>query len=84
MKSIEIPSTKKELYSSDIILLTLAEVALNQGTDPKKLIHSFIKAIPEAVLTTEDKKARRRQIKALLGKVHSSYISEFDISEHLK
>jgi len=83
MKSIEIPSTKKELYSSDIILLTLAEVALNQGTDLKKLIHSFIKSVPDEVLTIVDKKARRRQIKALLEKVHSSKVTEFDISEHL-
>ena len=81
MKSIEIPSTKKELFSSDIILLTLAEIALNQGTDLKKLIHSFIKAIPEEVLNSEDKKARRKQIKALLEKVHSSCINEFDISK---
>ena len=81
MKSIEIPSTKKELFSSDIILLTLAEIALNQGTDLKNLIHSFIKAIPEEVLNFEDKKARRKQIKALLEKVHSSCINEFDISK---
>jgi hypothetical protein len=83
MKSIEMPSSKKELYSSDIILLTLAEIALNQGKDTKKLIHAFIKAIPENVLSSEDKKARRKQIKVLLEKVHSSGASEFDISEQL-
>jgi len=83
MKSIEMPSTKKELYSSDIILLTFAEIVLNQDKDPKKLIHTFIKAIPENVLSPEDKKARRKQIKTLLEKVHSIDISEFDISENL-
>lgn len=81
MKSIEMPSTKKELFTSDIILLALAEVSLNQGKDPKKLIYSFIKAIPEEVLSTEDKKARKKQVKALLEKIHASEVSGFDVSE---
>ena len=83
MKSIVIPSTKKELFTSDIILLTLAEIALNQGIDIKKLIHSFIKSIPEEVLTAEDKKARRKKVKELLEKVQSSIKSEFDITDNL-
>ncbi len=83
MKSIEIPSTKKELSSGNIILLALAEIALNQGKDLKKLIDNYIKAIPEEVLNSEDKKARRKQIKSMLAKVHSSEMNEFDISEQL-
>jgi len=83
MKSLEIPSSKKELSSGNIILLALAEIAINQGKDIKKLIDNYIRAIPEEILNQEDKKARRKQIKSMLGKVHSSDINEFDISDQL-
>lgn len=83
MKSIEIPSTKKELSSGNIVLLALAEIALNQGEDLKKLIDNYIKAIPEEVLNYEDKKARRKQIKSMLAKIHSSDMNMYDISEKL-
>lgn len=83
MKSIEIPSTKKDLSSGNIILLALAEIAMNEGKDLKNLIHNYIRAIPDEVLSSEDKKARRKQIKTMLTKVHSSENSEFDISAQL-
>ncbi|HEY3372614.1 MAG TPA: hypothetical protein VGK10_17300 [Prolixibacteraceae bacterium] len=83
MKSIEISTTKKDLSSGNIILLALAEMAINEGNDLKSLIHNYIKAIPDEVLSSEDKKARRKQIKTMLTKVHSSESSDFDISEQL-
>lgn len=83
MKSLEIPSSKKELSSGNIILLALAEIAMNQGKDIKKLIDNYIKSIPENILNQEDKKARRKQIKSMLEKVQTSESNEFDISEQL-
>lgn len=83
MKSIEIPSSKKDLSSGNIILLAMAEMALNEGKDLKNMIHSLLKSIPEEVLSSEDKKARRKQIKAMLEKIHSSENSEYDLSVQL-
>lgn len=84
MKSIKTPTSKNDLYSSDIILITLAEIAQNQGKDIKEMIYDRINSIPEKVLSYEDKKARKKQIKTMLEKLETSEVNEYSISDKLE
>lgn len=84
MKSIVIPSDKKDLSTPAILLMALTEKALNQGEDINKVLNAFINSIPEDILSSNDKKARKRQFKALSERIQSSEISEFDMSEQIK
>ena len=84
MRSIEMPTSKKDLSSGEIILLTLAEQACNEGKDLKELLYNKINSIPESVLNHEDKKKRKQKINIMLGKVGKSSKSEYDISDLLE
>lgn len=84
MRSIKTPTSKSDLYSSDIILITLAEVAQNQGKDIKRMIYDRINSIPEEVLSYEDKKARKKQVRIMLEKLETASINEYNISDKLE
>lgn len=87
MKSLITPTSKKDLSSADIVMLTLAETQINAGEslqEIKKMLYDKINAIPESVLSKADKDSRKRQIKSLFDKLQESPESEWDLSEKLK
>lgn len=83
-KSVKIPATKKELTTDKIILLTLAESTGSTGQSVKELLYSFLKQIPDSILTKEDKKARQAQIRKLLKIIQEEGKNKYDLSELLK
>ena len=87
MKSLIVPTSKKDLSSADIVMLTLAETQINAGEslqEVKRMLYDKINAIPEGVLSKADKDSRKRQIKALLEKLQESPESEWDLSGKLE
>ena len=87
MGKIRFPNNKKDLSTSDLLMLTLAETNLNEGNtlqEVKKLLYDRVNAISEEVLTDADKKARKRQISVLLGKIQTTPESRWDLSDKLK
>lgn len=84
MKSIVIPSNKKDLTSADILMLVLAEASINESVglgELRKKLYAKINDIP--ALSAEDKKNRKRQIKTLLGKLKEDSSSKWDLSGFL-
>ena len=87
MGKIEFPNNKKDLSTSDLLMIVLADANLQEGNtlqEIKKMLFDRINAIPEEVLTEADKKARKRQISALLGKIQVCPESKWDLSDKLK
>ena len=87
MGKIEFPNNKKDLSTSDLLMIVLADANLQEGNtlqEIKKMLFDRINAIPEEVLTEADKKARKRQISALLGKIKTTQKSKWDLSDKLK
>lgn len=87
MKSIILPENKKDLSTADILALTFAEEAINEGRsldELRKVLYSRINAIPDDVLTKSDKDARKRQVKTLLDKLQESPESKWDLSEKIQ
>ncbi|MEI6697239.1 MAG: hypothetical protein WCO13_14390 [Bacteroidota bacterium] len=80
-KCVEIPINKKDLSSGNIILLTLEEVALNEGKTAKELIYSTLKQIPNSTLNKDDKKARQRQFRNMLEIIETDSKSKYDLLE---
>lgn len=86
MKSLITPTSKKDLSTSDIVMLALAEAQINAGEslqEVKKMLYDKINAIPEVVLSKADKDSRKRQIKTLVDKIKESPESEWDLSEKI-
>jgi hypothetical protein len=83
-KSVKIPATKKELTTDKIILLALAESTGSTGQSVKEILYSFLKQIPDSILTKEDKKARQAQIRKLLKIIQEEDINKYDLTELLK
>jgi hypothetical protein len=84
MKAIEIPNKKNELSSGLIILIELAETMQDKGKgEIKKILFDRINSIPEEVLSLEDRKARKRQINTMLGKIGEASTSKYDLTELL-
>ena len=84
MKTIVTPTNKKDLGSADIVLLSLAELQINEGIsleELKKILYDKINSIPDEVLTKADKDSRKRQIKAMLDKIVEEPESRWDLSE---
>lgn len=87
MKSIILPSDKKDLSTADILALEIAEQSINSGRpleSLKKMLYSRINSIPDEVLTSADKAARKRQVKILLEKLKESPESQWDLSEQIQ
>lgn len=84
MKTICKPKDKKELSTIDIFARELVESKIDEGIsiqEVKKAIFERIDA--SAVLTKADKDARKRQVRATLGKLEESEGSEWDLKEML-
>jgi len=84
---IEQPNNKKDLSTQDLLMIALAEGATQGGstlTEVKKMLYDRINAIPDEILSPIDKKARKRQILALIRKIHTSPQSKWDLSDKLK
>lgn len=87
MKTLMIPSNKKDLSSADIVMLALAELQINAGEslqEVKSMLYAKVNAIPEDVLSKSDKDSRKRQIKALLEKLQEEPESKWDLSVKLE
>lgn len=87
MKSIITPTSKKDLTTADILIITMAEEAVNEGRtmeELKKLLYAKVNSIPDCVLTKSDKDFRKAQIKKLLNNIREADISIYDLSGELQ
>lgn len=74
------PTNKKDLPASMLPLLVLKDLEVIHGFSVEDLLTQKLKTIPEEVLTSEDRKARKRQLKKMLGLVASATAdSPFDV-----
>ena len=64
-------TNKKQLSSATILLLVLKECETFFPFKAEELIKMRLKAIPEGILSREDKKARARQIRGIFKKAGS-------------
>lgn len=86
MANIIEPTSKANLSTADIIALVLAEDCINSSKtlqEVKKMLYSRINAFPDEVLSKSDKDSRKRQIKAILGKMQEADSSKWDLSQKL-
>lgn len=86
MKSIIMPTSKTDLTSADIVIRQLAEDRINQGqtlNEVKKELYKNISLIPDNLLTINDRKARKRQIKSLIEKIEEEDNSQWDLFDKL-
>lgn len=86
MRTLITPTSKKNLSTSDIVMLALAEAQMNAGEslqEVKRMLYDRINGIPEVVLSKADKDSRKRQVKALVDKIKESPESEWDLSEKI-
>ncbi len=81
---VNIPDNKKDINSATLPLIVLQELSAIYGFDTKELLRQRIKAIPPAILSNDDKKARQRQVNHNLKKIQSSTTSRYDISGFLE
>lgn len=79
------PTNKKDLPASMLPLLVLKDLEAILGFSMEELLNQKLKTIPEEVLTSEDRKARKRQLRKMLGLVASANAdSPFDVSHLLE
>lgn len=79
------PTNKKDLPASMLPLLVLKDLEAVHGFSVEDLLTQKLKAIPEEVLTPEDRKARKRQLRKMLGLVGSATAdSPFDVAPQLE
>lgn len=87
MKTIITPTNKKDLGTSSLILLTMAESEINNGAtlqEVKKMLYDKINMIPDSILSKTDKDSRKRQIKTIIDKIKESPESSWDLSKELE
>lgn len=86
MANVEAPTSKADLSTADIIALALVEDNLNESKtlqEVKKMLYNRINSFPDEVLSKSDKDARKRQVKAILGKMREADTSKWDLSQQL-
>ncbi len=83
-QSIDLPDSKKELHTCNIILHAFMKLAFEKGEDPKRMLFKEINSYSETLLPKVDKDARRRQINKLISNIKTSIISLFDLSSNLE
>ncbi len=76
-------NSKKQLTTSTIPLLILKEYENLLPCNLDELIKQKIKSIPDNILTKDDKKSRRRQIKANMRRLESVGTCKYDLSKYL-
>ncbi len=84
MRTLELPTDKKNLTSADIVLQAFVEGFINaEGCTPqeaKKALFKRVNMIPDAILTKADKDGRKRQINALFDRVEVAPESQWDLT----
>ena len=86
MAQIETPTNKADLSTASIIALVLVEDNLNDSKslqEVKKMLYNRINSFPDEVLSKADKDSRKRQVKAILGKMREADTSKWDLSQQL-
>ena len=86
MAQIETPTSKADLSTASIIALVLVEDNLNDSKslqEVKKMLYNRINSFPDEVLSKADKDSRKRQVKAILGKMREADTSKWDLSQQL-
>ncbi len=86
MANIVEPTNKKDLSTSAISAMVLAEVIINDSKtlqEVRKMLYARINAFSDEVLSKADKDSRRRQIKAILDKMQEADTSKWDLSQKL-
>lgn len=87
MRSIIIPTNKKELSTADIFAIQLVEDCINEGKtiqEVRKMLYARINSISDDILSKADKDSRKRQVKALLEKIKEEPESKWDLSAQLE
>lgn len=87
MKSLMMPTSKKDLSTADIIILELVEAGLNSGKsieEIKKILYDRINSIPQSIFNAYDKKERKKQVRGLLNKIRENPESKWDLSKKLE
>ena len=79
---IEMPKTKKDLSSSEVVLIAFNELCEEANIDPIQYLKLKINAFG-SILSIHDKKSRKRQICKLQKKLVPSENSIYDISKDL-
>ena len=85
MKSILIPTDKKDYSGVDIFALRLVEKEINQGKtidDVRKDLYAMINS--NELLAKTDKDSRKRYVKTILGKIKEEPESKWDLSAQLE
>lgn len=77
------PKNKRDLTLPVIELLALKEYGLLYGFNPEEVLKSKIKAIPEGILSKEDKKNRLKSLRATLKKINLKEVSDYDLSKEI-
>lgn len=86
MANIIEPTNKADLSTADIIALVLAEGCIKNSKtlqEVKRMLYARINSFPDEVLSKSDKDSRKRQIKAILGKMQEADSSKWDLSQKL-
>lgn len=88
MRTLELPTSKKDLSSTDIITQAFVESFMNvEGKslqDAKRRLFQRINELPDNLLTKADKDARKRQINAIFDKLKETDSSPWDLTEKIE
>lgn len=87
MRGIITPQDKKDLTTADILLITMVEKAVNEGStieNVKKAIYAKINSISDYILTKPDKDYRKTQVRKLISNIKEADISIYDLSGELQ
>ena len=88
IRTLELPTSKKDLSSTDILALAFVEGFMNAEGKPvqdaKKELFQRINALPDTLLTKADKDARKRQLNAIFGRLKESESSPWDLTEKIE
>lgn len=88
MKTMRVPTIKKDLTSADILLLAYVESFINaEGQTPAaalKALNKRVNMIPNEILSKSDKDSRKRQFKMLFAKLSDAQESQWDVGAKLQ
>ena len=79
-----LPEKKADLNAGTLPLLILKELEGIYHFRTEDLLKAKVKAIPERILSTDDKKARMKILRGNLKKISNQGKSEYDITELLE
>lgn len=83
-KAVTLPNDKAKLSTGNIVLATLQTLAMELGISAEEMICNTLSRIPSDVLTKDDRKARKKQLRKMLDEVSvQDSVSPFDLSETL-